>query len=132
MSRPSSYSDELAQLICDRLMDGESLRQICADEGMPNRRTVIRWMESDDAFATKCARARDEQADLMDDRILEVTNRTESGDLAPDAARGVLSGLQWRAAKLKPKKYGDSQTLRHADADGNRIQAVVNVTISGT
>lgn len=132
MSRPSSYSDELAERICDRLSDGESLRQICLDDAMPSRSTVIRWMEADTAFATKYARAREAQADLMDDRILEVTNKTEAGDLAPDAARVVLSGLQWRASKLQPKKYGDSQTLRHADADGNKIQAIVNVTIAGT
>lgn len=132
MSRPSSYSDELAERICDRLSDGESLRQICLDDAMPARSTVIRWMEADVAFATKCARAREAQADLMDDRILEVTNKTEAGDLASDVARVVLSGLQWRASKLQPKKYGDSQTLRHADADGNKIQAVVNVTIAGT
>lgn len=89
-------------------------------------------MEADTAFATKCARAREAQADLMDDRVLEVTNKAEAGQLAADVARVVLSGLQWRASKLQPKKYGDSQTLRHADADGNKIQAIVNVTIAGT
>lgn len=113
-------------------MDGESLRQICADEGMPDRRTVMRWAEADPVFATKCARAREEQAEVMDERVLDVANRTEAGTLAPDAARVVLSALQWRAAKLKPKKYGDSQTLKHADADGNKIQAIVNVTIAGS
>ena len=124
MSRPSSYSDELAQLICDRLMDGESLRQICADEGMPHRRTIMRWMEADAAFATKCARAREEQADVMDERILDVANRTEAGELPPDAARVVLSALQWRAAKLKPKKYGERQTVEHEGAVAHYVVEV--------
>lgn len=99
---------------------------------MPDQATVHRWLSQDDDFASKYARARELQADVMDDRVLEVTNKTEAGELASDVARVVLSGLQWRASKLKPKKYGDSQTLRHADADGNKIQAIVNVTIAGT
>jgi hypothetical protein len=32
--RPSAYSDKIAGAICDRLVDGESLRAICADPRM--------------------------------------------------------------------------------------------------
>jgi len=83
------------------------MRQICAQEGFPDRITVIRHMRNSDEFATKCARARDEQADLMDDRILEVAQKVEDGALEPKAGSVVISALQWRASKLKPKKYGD-------------------------
>jgi hypothetical protein len=38
---------------------------------------------------------------------LEVAQRTESGLLDPQAARVAISAYQWRASKLKPKKYGD-------------------------
>jgi hypothetical protein len=30
--RPSDYSAEIAEAICDRLVNGESLRAICADQ----------------------------------------------------------------------------------------------------
>lgn len=114
MGRPSIYSDELAQTICDQLVEGKSLRQICDAEGMPDRVTVIRWMGKDPDFATKCARARDEQADLMDDRILDVANKCEAGLIEPHAAKVVISALQWRAMKLKPKKYGESSSIEHS------------------
>lgn len=110
--RPSSYSDELAATICERLMDGESLRRICLDETMPNRSTVIRWMEASPDFATKCARARELQADLMDDMILD-----EAEACTPEnaqAARVRIAAYQWRAAKLAPKKYGDKLDLNHS------------------
>lgn len=29
---------------------------------------------------------------------------------------------QWRAAKLAPKKYGDSVNLKHSDPDGGPVQ----------
>jgi hypothetical protein len=30
--------------ICNRLADGESLRAICSDAGMPSRATIFRWI----------------------------------------------------------------------------------------
>jgi hypothetical protein len=42
--RPSTYSFERAEFICERLAYGESLRQICSDESMPSRRTVFQWL----------------------------------------------------------------------------------------
>lgn len=74
---------------------------------MPAQRTVLEWLSQNDDFRGKYAHAREAQADTMDDRILEVADNVESGKLAPDAARVVLGALQWRAAKLKPKKYGE-------------------------
>jgi len=68
MSRPSTYTDVLADLICDRIADGESLRAICNDDAMPDRRTVLRWLADPEhtTFATKHAHAREMQGDLMD------------------------------------------------------------------
>ncbi len=92
---------------------------------MPDRVTVIRWMGRDEAFATKCAQARNEQADLMDDRILEVVNKCEDGLIDPHAAKVVISGLQWRAMKLKPKKYGDK--IAHVGDAENPMQTKITV-----
>lgn len=121
VGRPSVYTPDLAEHICDELIEGRSLRQICAKEGMPDRRTVIRWMDRDPAFATKCARAREEQADLMDDRILEIADKVECGELDPKAASVVMSALMWRAAKLKPKRYGDAKRLEHTGDGGGPV-----------
>ncbi len=106
------YNEDIANEIFDRLSTGDSMRQICSDSRMPDRITVLRWMNKSEEFAAKCAHARDLQADLMDDRIIDVVNKLERGEMQPDVARVMLSGLQWRAAKLKPKKYGDSTILR--------------------
>lgn len=105
MSRQTLYTPELADAICERLMDGASLVKICADESMPNRSTVMRWMQADEAFATKCAHARVLQSDLMDDMILDTANACTPETAAADRVK--ISAYQWRAAKLEPKKYGD-------------------------
>lgn len=103
------YSDEIADTICNELMIGRSLVSICSDEGMPHRATVMRWMEKDEAFATRCARARVAQADFMDDMILDVANASTPETAQADRVK--IAAYQWRAMKLSPKKYGDRQQV---------------------
>lgn len=112
--RPTDYNEEIEETICERLSIGESMRQICSDEAMPNRSTVLRWMAKYDSFAAKCAHARDLQADLMDDKILDVAEDALAGRVDVQAAKVAISAYQWRASKLKPKKYGDKIATEHS------------------
>jgi hypothetical protein len=107
-------SPDLAVAILDRLADGESLRSICNDIGMPSRKTVLRWLAADEAFREAYARARDWQADALDDEMAEVIAAVRTGRMDPQAGRVVLSGMQWRASKLAPKRYGDALALKHS------------------
>jgi hypothetical protein len=43
-NRTPGYDVEIAETICERLVNGESLRAICADPAMPARATVFRWL----------------------------------------------------------------------------------------
>ncbi|WP_409517273.1 hypothetical protein [Diaphorobacter sp.] len=40
----------MAERICERLADGESLRSICLGEKMPSKTTVFRWLRQFDSF----------------------------------------------------------------------------------
>lgn len=124
--RPSDFSQEIADTICERLIDGESLRKICAGDDMPNRSTVLRWMDADEAFAAKCARAREIQADSLFDQMQDIADEGNADDV--QRAKLRVSTLQWRASKLAPKKYGDKTTTEHTGADGGPIAASVVVT----
>lgn len=118
MSRPSEYSQEKADLICERIADGESLRAICLDEEMPNKSTVFRWLVAFPDFATKYAHAREAQADTLVDELIGIADdgRNDSytdaeGNVRVDhdvVARSKLrvATRQWVAEKLRPKKYG--------------------------
>jgi hypothetical protein len=117
--RPSLYSEELADLICEDLGNGKSLREICKAEGMPDRSTVLRWMQTNEAFATKCARTREgPQAEHVVDEIVEVEKGALAGTITSDIARVLISSKQWRASKLAPKKYGEKlETTVKGDPD---------------
>lgn len=110
--RPSSYNPEIAQLICQRLANGEALSVICRDESMPCRDTVANWADKNPEFSAQCARARILQADFMDEKILDVTEKVVTGEIASDVGRVAIGSYQWRAARLNPKLYGDAMTLK--------------------
>lgn len=118
MGRPSLYTDELAENILDRLSNGESMVQICSGDDMPGLRTVMRWVGENDSFGTEYVRAREAQAEVMDDKILTAATSAKED---PQAARVQIEAYKWRAAKLAPKKYGDAMLHKHADADGEKI-----------
>jgi hypothetical protein len=49
-ARPGEYTAELGDAIWDRLLDGEGIRTICADPGMPDRATFYRWLREHKEF----------------------------------------------------------------------------------
>jgi len=57
--RPSKYTPEVANKICELLSEGTPLRAICRLDDMPDWRTVYEWIERDEAFSGRIARARE-------------------------------------------------------------------------
>ena len=111
--------DEVAEIqerVITEIQTGRSLRQVCGDEGMPNFRTVQRWIVSDASFAAKYARARTAQADTLFDRMEAVEEAVAAGTMDSHAARVVLDSMRWRASKLAPKVYGDRLDVQVSDA----------------
>lgn len=138
MARPSDYCKETVDAICERLVEGESLRAICRDEAMPAISTVFRWLSLHPEFSEQYARAREEQAETLADEIVAIADETEvsakhDGEevrFAVDATAVARNRLRvdarkWVAAKLKPKKYGDKLAHEHGGTDGGPIRYTV-------
>lgn len=111
------YAKDIQPEILDRIAQGESLRAICRDKGMPDKATVFRWLASDEEFATKYARARVQQADAIFEGLADIEDQVLSEELRPDQAKVVLWSRHWRASKLNPKKYGDKIETTHELGD---------------
>jgi hypothetical protein len=95
---------------------GKSMREVCRMDGMPDHTTVIRWMRDDASLATRYARARMAQADVLFDRMEAVEEAVSAGTMDSHAARVVLDSMRWRASKLAPKVYGDRLDVSVSDA----------------
>lgn len=117
--RPSEYSQALAALILNRLADGETLRDICAEPEMPNRVTIDYWAGVCSVFSECLARAMRLHADALADESVEAGRAAKDRDSAA-AAREKSKALQWIASKRRPDVYGD--TMRHVGHDGKAIK----------
>lgn len=120
VGRPSTYSDEIADIICERMINGESLVKICKDEAMPSRASVYRWFEARPDFETRCARAREGLADFLVDEIEELADATTEANV--QSMKVKISTKQWRAMKMAPRIYGDRTRTELTGADGGAIQ----------
>lgn len=117
IGRSSLYSQEIADEICSRIALGESLRKICEDEHLPSYTTVMNWLKEHSTFLESYARAREDQADTIYAEIMEVEERLESGEIEPNTARVLGDLKRWRAARMKPRVYGDSRQIEISDKD---------------
>lgn len=113
MTRPTLFTQELADAICVRLAGGESLRKICAPAAMPAPSTVCLWAIKLPPFAEQYAHARDIQSDIHVDESIDIADKAARKPTAEkvQAARLQIDARKWQASKQKPKKYGDS--MRH-------------------
>lgn len=148
VGRPSDYTAEVATSICNRLAIGESLREICSTEDMPDKATVFRWLASNAEFRDQYQIARLVQADYYSEDIIEISDdgtndwmarRSESEKGAGVNTGWVLNGehvqrsrlrvdtRKWVAARLNPKKYGDKLVNEHSGPDGGPIETVTEI-----
>ncbi|RWE29788.1 terminase small subunit protein [Mesorhizobium sp.] len=143
MARPTIYSDELANTICEQIAEGKSLRSICLDENMPAKSTVFAWLADPtrDDFRTKYVHAREAQADVLVDEMTDiaddgtndwmeqknsdgaVTGWKENGEALRRSALRI-SARQWIAEKLRPKKYGSKVALTDGEGGPLTVQIV--------
>lgn len=124
IGRPSKYSDELAEKICEKIANGRSLRSICAEDGMPPMKTIYRWLEANEEFRHQYARARDKQADYFAEEIIEIADSAEAESAAVSKAKLQIDARKWAASKIAPKKYGDKQEIDVKSSDGSMRPSV--------
>lgn len=107
VGRPSKYSDEMAEKICELIASGMSLRTVCSQDGMPSAVTVCKWLSENEEFSKQYARAREEQAVSFADEIISIADSVEPDSAAVAKAKLQIDSRKWLAAKMAPKKYGD-------------------------
>ena len=125
MGRPSKYTPELAAEICERLSDGEPLRQICRDNHMPAWTAIYAWAAIDKQLSERIAQAREQGYDAIAEDLLQIADTPIMGETETSSANGLtitrqdmLGHRKLRIetrlkllAKWNPKKYGDRQIL---------------------
>jgi hypothetical protein len=116
----SEFSIEVLTAICERMSEGESLREICdKDPDLPARRTILRWVKNDDAAKKIYDEAQLDRMHWYADEIVKIaydtSNDTIKGKDGQDLcnhewiarSRLKVDSLKFLMAKLAPRTYGD-------------------------
>ena len=132
--RPTKYNIELADLFCERIANGESMRSIGRDKDMPALSTIFKWLREHSEFSEQYAIAKEESAEAWADDIVQIADNEVGNPLIVDGvpqmdndgkpvmivdgpavnhARLRVDSRKWAASKLKPKKYGDKIVNEH-------------------
>lgn len=144
MARPSIYTQELADTICLRIAEGESVRDIVKDEDMPSSSTIFRWLldETKKPFWEQYAKARAVQAETMFEELLEIADdgsndwieRNDEGNKGYDfngehyqRSRLRIDTRKWYLSKVVPKKFGDKLDLT---SDGKALPTPILGNVS--
>jgi hypothetical protein len=115
----TKYTRDLAVEICRRMAEGESLRSLCRDAGMPSEGTVRSWSHGGrDAFAARHREARALQLEYWAGEIVDLADR---GDLDPRDRQVRIVTRKWLMSKLAPRRYGD-RLLHAGDPDAPILQ----------
>jgi hypothetical protein len=134
--RPTDFTDEIFAVICERMTEGEGLREICRDPDMPSKTTFLRWVDKDTGRQAQYQRAREALMDHYADEIRQIawddSRDTIKREGKPDLcnhewinrSRLKVDTLKFLMAKLHPKRYGDKlpETESAAIAKAERLE----------
>ena len=130
------YNEEIATQILNKVSSSTmGLVRICKSiENCCNVRDFYEWIRTNEDFAKRYARAKEDQADMLIEEMLEIADDTHNDTmLIPDGGGGMkeVENKEWVnrsrlkvdvrkfiASKLKPKKYGDKIDIT---SDGEKV-----------
>lgn len=105
--RPSKYTQNLADSICQELAMGKSLRTVCKGSDMPEVKTIFNWFRAYPEFLQQYTRAKEESADAFVEEMQDLADEVQLDKDAINKARLQIDTRKWVSSKLKPKKYGE-------------------------
>jgi len=133
------YTDKQKTTIFNKVIKkiegGDSLLNILKMKGLPSRSVFYEWLKDADKQDTY-ARACEERAELLFNKILEIAETQEIGETVTTYTSGKtetvkgdmiqhrklkIDTLKWYLGKLLPNKYGDKVIQEHKNHEGQPL-----------
>lgn len=110
--RKAHYTPRIADRICEHIALGETIKAALSKEPLgPSLPMFWKWLDEFPEFREKYERARQMQADIHADRILEMASEVIANPRVANAYKVASDILKWTAEIRDPKKYG--QKVQH-------------------
>jgi hypothetical protein len=136
-------TDELFDEICERMVDGESVRTICKDDHMPAISTLMKILNQNPDRSAQYARALQMRADAMFEEIMDISDDGSNDYMlrnAEDPTSIVLNGehvqrsklrvdsRKWALGRMNPKKYGEKTFIGGVEDAPVKVQNTIDVS----
>ena len=106
------YSPELGRKVCELIATGMTPSKISELDGMPSADSVYKWCIRHPDFLKIYDEAREKQMEVYSNQIIDLSDNVRADADCVAKAKLQLHARQWLMGKLKPKKYGDSTTIK--------------------
>jgi hypothetical protein len=125
MGRKSTFTKALDEEICNRISEGEPLRQICRDGHMPEWRTVYDWIKVNSEFAASIAHARDAGFDAIAEDTIAMVDEAPERTATQHGDRVDAGHVQWQKNRVE-------QRLKLLAKWSPKYRETANVNLKGT
>lgn len=119
IGRPTKKTPELVDEIIERLIEGQSMAQICKLEHMPSYVNVWRWEQDDEEFRNRSAHAKVEGTHFLAGDSLRIA---DDQTIDPQHKRVMVDTRLRLIGKWNRKIYGEKVTNEHSGPDGGPIE----------
>lgn len=132
--RSSKYKfhKAIGDVICQMLMQGKTIREICELDGFPAYSTICQWRIKHEDFAKAFDMARQFRAETFHDQIIdELATLEHIGDkIELSAKQTKIDTLKWLTERNDAKRYGAGGRDKGDVNGGGNIKIVVNTGIN--
>ena len=129
LGRPTKYTEELAERICCRLANGETVAKICSDADIPDFVTIYDWVRDKPIFSQMFLRAKELAGHKHSELAYEVIfkenphidnmNRYDTGWVKLTALK---SAAHARLAGQYNKSYNDKIAQQHITQEDAQVE----------
>lgn len=141
--RPTIYSTELAEEICDVIAcSSKGLKRLCNEhKHFPNPDTIYSWRRKYKDFSEQYARAKQHQIEVIIDEIFDIADDTSNDFSISSEGKEIcnhehinrsrlrIDTRKWLASKLAPKIYGDKPELNDQFGASEETIRKIQVTL---
>lgn len=134
--------EQLFKKVIRELQSGRSLRQILSDEGMPSRTALYDWLDKDEKYQERFARASQLGDEVLFEETLEIARTPMNGVTVEDGPKGqtvktgdmlghrklLIETIDKVLARRNPRKYGNKIDVTSA-GEALAVPAIIGMTI---
>lgn len=133
----SIFTQALFDKICNQIAEGKSLREICEQKNMPNRKTFRTWrmrtVELQQQYDLACL----DREETYFEQIIAIADESRAGFKTTTKSNGDIETVEtdmterakiqidarkWTLARMNRKKYGDHVTEELTGPNGGPLQ----------